>query len=211
MSLGPLDFDRVARKMRNPVGKASLPGIQLGRIHSLGKIENRRLKMRICGAERDAVGSAAAAHVQELVATLEIEPLGQMPSGPERTGVLRGTEPLATDSGVIDHAFIKSFVRENPLAAQSRAEMAETLVAELAVHASDVIAEIAGRAGDEIARRSRRIDKAPVRLADEPKRFERGQQRNQPVFSNTRDRCERGGRGGALSNMGEEIELERGE
>jgi hypothetical protein len=33
--------------------------------------------MRIRGAERDAVGSAAAAHVQELVAMLEIEPLGQ--------------------------------------------------------------------------------------------------------------------------------------
>src|ERR1700722_20195362 len=96
-----------------------------------------------------------------------------MPSRAERTGVLRRTEPFAADSGVIDHAFIKSFVRENPLAAQSRAEMAETFVAELAVHASDVIAEITGRAGDEIARRSRRVDEAPAGLTDEPKRFER--------------------------------------
>src|SRR6202035_332477 len=91
------------------------------------------------------------------------------------------------------------------------AEVAETLVAELAVHESDVVAEIAGRAGDEIARRSRRVDEAPAGLADEPKRFERGQQRNQPVFTNTSDRCDRRGRGGALRNMGEEIELERGE
>jgi hypothetical protein len=49
----------------------------------------------------------------------------------------------------------------------------------------------------------RRVDEAPAGLADEPKRFERGQQRNQPVFSNTSDRCERRGRGGALRNMGE--------
>ena len=91
------------------------------------------MKMRIGGAERNGVGPAAAAHVQELVAILEIEPLGQEPSRAERTGVLRGTEPLTANSGVIDHAFIKSFVGENPLAAQSRAEMAETLVAELAV------------------------------------------------------------------------------
>ena len=76
MSLGPLDFDRVAREMRNSVGKASVPGLKLGRFHGLGKIENRRLKMRIRGAEGDAVGSAAAAHVQELMVTLEIEPLG---------------------------------------------------------------------------------------------------------------------------------------
>ncbi len=80
--------------------------------------------------------------------------------------MLRGTEPFAADPGVIDHAFIKSFVRENPLAAQSRAEMAETLVAELAIHESDVVAEIAGRAGDEIARGSRRVDEAPAGLAD---------------------------------------------
>jgi hypothetical protein len=68
MTPGPLDFDRVAREMRNSVGKARLLGITLGRIHGLTKIENGRLKMRIGGAEREAVGPAAAAHVQELVA-----------------------------------------------------------------------------------------------------------------------------------------------
>ena len=89
--------------------------------------------------------------------------------------------------------------------------MAEALVAELAIDEADVVAEIAGRAGDEIARRRRRIDETPAGLADQPERFERGQQRNQPVLSNASRPRERGSRGGALRDMGEEIELERGE
>ena len=113
--------------------------------------------MRIGGAERDAVGPAAAAHVQELVAILEIEPLGQEPGRAERARVLRGAEPLAADPGVIDHAFIKSFVRENPLAAQSSAEMAETLVAELAVH------EVGRSRGNRRARRRRDSAPSPAR------------------------------------------------
>jgi hypothetical protein len=81
--------------------------------------------------------------------------------------MLGGTEPLAADSRSIDHAFVESFVREYPLAAQRRPEMPEALVAELTVDEADILAEVAGRACDEIARRRRRVDETSLGLADQ--------------------------------------------
>jgi hypothetical protein len=98
--------------------------------------------------------------------------------------MLRGAESLAADPSLIYQAFVGPLRREHALATQRTAEMAEALVAEFAVHEADVVAEIAGRASDEIAARRRRIDKAPAGLADQAERFERRQQRHQPVFSN---------------------------
>ena len=47
MTPGHLDFDRVAREMRNSVGKSGLLDVALRGVDGLGKIENRRLKS--CG------------------------------------------------------------------------------------------------------------------------------------------------------------------
>src|SRR5262249_43820727 len=155
VSLGPVDLDRIAGKMADAVGQARVPHISLSRVQGLREIEDCRLKAGVGGAQGDAVGAAAAAHIQKLMAALEFEPLRKHPGWPERACVLRSAEPFASDARIVDQAFVKPLVGEYSFAAERRAQMTEALVAELSIHEAHVVAEIAGGAGDEIARRRR--------------------------------------------------------
>src|SRR5271166_6229002 len=116
--------------------------------------------------------------------------------------MLSGAEPFAAVSGVVDEAFVRSLVREYPLAAQGLVEIAEAFVSEGAVDEPDVVAEIAGRAGDQISRCRRRVDQLAIDLAEQPQRFQCNQQGQEPVLRDAGDRCERARRSSALRNVG---------
>ena len=67
----PVRGDGVACQMRDAVGQSGLPRISLGRLHGLGKIENGRLELWVCGAECERVGAASAAYVEEALVVAE--------------------------------------------------------------------------------------------------------------------------------------------
>src|SRR4051794_8288841 len=98
--------------------------------------------------------------------------------------MLRPTELLPTNPGLIDQTLVEAFVREGTFAQQSCIEMAEALVAKDAVDEPYIVPEIARRAGNQIARRRGGIAEAPLALRNQSQRFQRGEQGPKTIFGN---------------------------
>src|SRR6185312_17281695 len=94
--------------------------------HGLGKIEDGRLELRVCGAERERIGAASAACVEKALAASERYPLRHQARRAERTRMLGRAEGLAAKPRRIDHALVKALVGKNPLPAKRRGQMPET-------------------------------------------------------------------------------------
>ena len=167
MSGRPLRGDGVASQMRDAIGQPGLPRISLGRLHGLGKIENGRFELRVCGAECERVGAASTAYVEETLAVAKRQPLRHQPRGAERTGVLSRTEGLAADAARIDHSLVEALVGEDPLSAKRRGKIPETFIAEGAVHEAHIVPEVARRAGDQKFRRRRSVSEPAFVLDDQ--------------------------------------------
>ena len=125
--------------------------------------------------------------------------------------MLSGAEGLASESGRIDHAFVKALAGEGPLAAKRSGKMPETFIAEGAVHEAHVVPEVARRARHQKFRCRRSVREPAIVFDDQTQGLQRGEQSEQQVLGNASRLCEPNRRVCAAIDMREQVEIERSE